>query len=376
MTDGIGTTTYSYNAIPATPTLGAGRLAAIDGPLGNDTIAYTYDELGRVLTRSINGSANTIASVYDALGRPTSITNPLGTFANSYVNATGRLDHVDYPNGQRTNYSYFNNAGDQRLQQIQNLKSGGANLSTFGYTYDAEGIIQTWSQQIDAAAAVTASFKYDAVDQLTEALMPTAYSLPLKAHLYRYSKAGNRTSEQIDNGVTAGTHNGLNQVTTLSPTGPIRFEGTLNEPASVTVNGLPAAVDATNKFSADVTLAPGQQTVAVAATDGSGNTSTKNYQVAVASGTARTLTYDLNGNLTNDGVGKTYDWDAADRLVKITVGVAVPGGPFVTEFAYDGAGRRVQEKLNASIIKQWIWCARRPTLRRARRQQRGDETLL
>src|SRR5207302_5614845 len=35
MIDGIGTTTYSYNAIAVPPTLGAGQLASIDAPLAN-----------------------------------------------------------------------------------------------------------------------------------------------------------------------------------------------------------------------------------------------------------------------------------------------------------------------------------------------------
>ena len=47
MTDGTGTTLYSYNPITGTPTLGANQLASVDGPLPNDTITYAYDELGR-----------------------------------------------------------------------------------------------------------------------------------------------------------------------------------------------------------------------------------------------------------------------------------------------------------------------------------------
>jgi RHS repeat-associated protein len=168
--------------------------------------------------------------------------------------------------------------------------------------------------------------------------------------VYRYDKAGSRTSEQIDNAVTAATVNNVNQLKTLSATGPIRFEGTVNKPATVMIAGQATVTAADNSFQADVPLPPGANAVAVVATDGNGNTATKNYQVAVASGTTRTLTYDLNGNLTDNGAGQTYAWDAANRLVRIT---QMSG---VTEFVYDGAGRRVQEKLNGSIIKQWVWC--------------------
>ncbi len=35
-------------------------------------------------------------------------------------------------------------------------------------------------------------------------------------------------------------------------------------------------------------------------------------QFQTDSGVHRTLAYDANGNLTNDGAGKTYTYDAAD----------------------------------------------------------------
>ena len=68
LVDGTGTTTYSYHAVAVPPTVDAMKLASVDGPLTNDTIAYTYDELGRVTTRAINGSANTVTWTFDALG--------------------------------------------------------------------------------------------------------------------------------------------------------------------------------------------------------------------------------------------------------------------------------------------------------------------
>jgi hypothetical protein len=56
MTDGTGTTSYTYHPVGV---LGAGRVKDVDGPLSNDTISYTYDELGRVKTRSLNGTTAT-----------------------------------------------------------------------------------------------------------------------------------------------------------------------------------------------------------------------------------------------------------------------------------------------------------------------------
>jgi YD repeat-containing protein len=88
MVDGIGTTSYTYH--PA-GTLGTGQVASVDGPLTDDTIAYVYDELGRVVERAVNGAANAVAWQFDTLGRVTRETNPLGTFAYTYDGVTGRL---------------------------------------------------------------------------------------------------------------------------------------------------------------------------------------------------------------------------------------------------------------------------------------------
>jgi YD repeat-containing protein len=76
MQDGTGTTTYAYH--PAGQ-LGAGQTASVDGPLSNDTIAYSYDALGRMTSRAINGVPLTLT--FDALGRVSTEANVLGAFA-------------------------------------------------------------------------------------------------------------------------------------------------------------------------------------------------------------------------------------------------------------------------------------------------------
>jgi len=362
MTDGVGTTAYTYNQLTnsatlgtgtLTPTTGAGRIGSWVDTLTNSTISYTYDELGRVLSSSINGTANTSSVVYDTLGRIQSATNLLGTFGYQYVNQTGRVQQIAYPNGQVTNFSYYpNSAGapgndDQRLQQIQNLAPGGANLSTFGYGYNAVGMIATWSKQIGAASALTSSFYYDAADQLIGASVPNGAST--SNYSYGYDIAGNRTREQIDPGVTGSTHNNLNQLTAQNPGGPMQFTGTVNKWATVTVGGQTVTTDANGNWSATTGVTTGANAIPLVATDVNGNKTTKTINITVTGGASRALTYDLDGNMVNDGAGKIYSYDAANRLLTITQ------GSNVTTFVYNGLGQRVQETLNGSVIKQWIW---------------------
>jgi YD repeat-containing protein len=212
MVDGTGTTSYAYNPIPVTPTLGAGRLASVTGPWSNSAITYSYDQLGRVTTRGINAVTETRA--FDALGRITSVVNPLGTSTYAYDGPTGRLQTMTLPSGQKTSFSYLAVAGDKRLQQIQNLKSDNTNISTFAYTYDAVGQIQSWSQKADVQAPKVYTFGYDAVGQILSAtLTDSGTSTVLKTFVYGYDESGNRTTEQINGATTTSTYNNLNQLT-------------------------------------------------------------------------------------------------------------------------------------------------------------------
>jgi YD repeat-containing protein len=162
MTDGTGTTRYDYK--PA-GTLGASSLSSVDGPFTNDTVSYTYDELGRVTTHGLSTFSTTW--VYDAVGRLATLTSPMGNFLWTYVNTTGRPQTVTYPNGQTTTYSYFGNLGDQRLQEIEHQQTAaGTVLSQFDYTYDAVGNIKTWTQQRETSPAKVYGVRYDPADQL------------------------------------------------------------------------------------------------------------------------------------------------------------------------------------------------------------------
>ena len=348
MVDGTGTTTYTYKAAGS---LGAMQVASVDGPLTNDTITYDYDELGRPVGRAINSVGLTLA--YDALGRLSSETNPLGMFGYTYVGATGRVATRTYPNGQTTSYSYLGNTGDRRLQTIHHRKPDASTLSKFDYTYDVIGNIQTWTQQADSAAPTVQQFRYDTADQLTGATKQTTDPTPavLKRFAYAYDPAGNRTSEQIDDALVSASHDNLNRLTSQSVGGAIRIVGTLDEPGRVTVQGKPVTVDAANTFQGTVPVTTGTTTVAVTATDASGNQTTNTYEID-QSGAGSTYTYDANGNLITDG-NRSFEWDAENRLVAVNVGT------HRSEFTYDGLDRRVHivEKESGATVRdaQLFW---------------------
>ncbi len=212
MTDGIGTTTYTHYPITGSVLLGAGQLHLIDGPLANDTITYTYDELGRELSAAVNGV--TASQSYDSLGRVATVTNPLGQFTNTYVANSPRLQSTAYPNGQSAVYSYFDNIGDKRLQTLQNKNSAGGNISKFDYTYDADGEILSWTRQFDASNPIQWANgnnpMADLADQVTSVIEKDTITQALRAsYSYGYDNAGNRTS---DNSASYSI-NTVNQIT-------------------------------------------------------------------------------------------------------------------------------------------------------------------
>ena len=307
MTDGTGATTYSY--YPASySTIGAGQLSTIDGPLGNDTISFTYDELGRTIGQSVNGELETAG--FDSLGRLRTTRNVLGQFDREYNGVTSRLDTINSRHGPRTIYTYYGNDRDRRVETIENVTGGGANLSKFNYTYDSDGRITSWKKLLGTTSSGL-WFESDDAQRLEGARNAFDPDLASQLYNYGYDDGGNRTaasnydphpipgSEWFAGTFTTFTANALNQL----------------DSRSVQINnGLPVESE---------------------------------------------LIYDLAGNLIDDGERMTFEWDAADRLVAINY----TGTANRSEFTYDGLDRRVRivEKNGATVTstKNFVWIGSR-----------------
>ncbi len=136
MQDGIGQTQYAYVAAGQA---GAGKCAST---ASTDTITFTYDNLGRANSRSVNGTANAMTSTFDALGRLASMTNGLGQFTYAYDAAKGLLQTINYPNGEVASYTYFGAAQDLRLNTLAR-KLGTTELFFERYTYFDNGNLLT-----------------------------------------------------------------------------------------------------------------------------------------------------------------------------------------------------------------------------------------
>jgi RHS repeat-associated protein len=219
MTDGAGTTAYSYNPVTATPTLGAGQLAGVAGPVTNALVTYTYDELGRATHHNLNGVDSAVT--YDAAGRALGADNALGNFNYTYDGSSDRLASQLFPNGLTAAFFYGTAAQDFLLQQISNT-NGATLISQFVYGRDvAKNRITTWSQQSGAGTPSIFSFGYDAVNQLLSAAVTNGGAL-VNSYAYNYDPAENRLGEQIGSSAYTSTYNALNQLDISSEPGTSR----------------------------------------------------------------------------------------------------------------------------------------------------------
>jgi YD repeat-containing protein len=160
MTDGSGTTNYTYQSIGS---LGALQLTQEAGPYNNDTIGYQYDALGRLATRTVAGSPETFS--YDTLNRLSTQGNALGTFDLGYLGQTGQLTSQQARGSVvGTSWTYDSNENDRRLKAITN---SGATRN-FQFTTTPENLISQISEIANPGSAFPSqawNYSYDDSDR-------------------------------------------------------------------------------------------------------------------------------------------------------------------------------------------------------------------
>jgi RHS repeat-associated protein len=316
--NGTDTLTWSYDA--------AGQVLSEASAKNGTTVTYAYDRAGRRRSVSLNGS--TIATYsYDKASRLSTLTHGASTFAFGYTGY--RRSALGLPNGVATAYTYDDLS---RLLRITATR-GGSQILDVQYTYDPAG-----NRTTRATPDLPEAFGYDVLSRLTAVDRTAAGASSLWR--FDYDAVGNRTTLQFGNAVTSAAYDSTNRLLTTSAGGPLHVRGVLDEAAAVTVNGQPASLLANNAFEAVVPVTSGDNTLAVVATDASGNARTNTYQVNVDAAGA-TYTYDARGNLasrTEGGNISNYEWNARNELTRVT-----KDGAELARSAYDPLGRRVEK---------------------------------
>ena len=302
---------------------GKGRLARIEQRDAADTLLATINRQ------------------YDLHGRLTQETRHLGgvDYVTQYRYASGRLVGVTYPSGSQIDYSLdpqgqisevrLTTGGQVRtlataiayhpFGSVKQLTNGAGQRLT--WDQDADGRpssytlgSQTWQIAYDSASRIaaqsninvptqTASYGYDPLDRLTQAVLPSV------AHGYAYDATGNRLSQ---------TSGGATRSYTISPT--------------------------SNRLSA---IAGSNAKAYIYDANGS----------VIADGAGQTFIYDARGRLsavTVAGATTTYRLDPLGQRIRKT-------GTEDTLYHYDQEGRLISETApDGTPRKDYIWLGDQP----------------
>ena len=121
-----------------------------------------------------------------------------------------------------------------------------------------------------------------------------------------------------DSNLKSFSCNNVNEVTSINYGGATKYNAYSNKVLqSASINGATAQLSSSQMFFQNVALNGGENQIAVSATDSASLTKSNLYRQKNENEPSLTISFDENGNMLNDGI-KSYEWDAADRIVKIT----------------------------------------------------------
>lgn len=310
-----------------------GNLTKVTDARGNIT-RLTYDDMDRVASWT-DGLGGTERRAYDQSGNVTRVTDREGQITDFRYDVLdrrifagyGRIGDDESPTYDETiDYEYddagrLTTAGDSKTgtltngyDELDNLASQAGPQRTVTYTHDAAGR----RTSMTVAGQPTVTYGHDAAGRLTGVTRSgTQVSLS-------YDAAGRLATTTLPDGITqARTYDDASNLTTIA-----------YSRLGASVGDINYAYDARGQRTATWgTMArTGIPQPLGAATYDAANRRTSQDGAA--------LSYDDNGNLTNDG-SSSYGWSARGLLTRVS------HGGDNTDFAYDASERRTQKTTSA-----------------------------
>ena len=388
VTDALNhTTTFEYNEL--------GDLIATVDPLGNRTLRF-YDGVSRLIA-IVDARGKSTQFTYDALNRVTEIHDAINGVTSFTYDPNGNLLTVTDAKNQTTTYTYDNMdrlatrkdalnrqesyqydlAGNlaqftDRKNQVTTFQYDALNRrtqaaypdATATFTYDTVGRLVKASDTASGAGTIdfaydilnrliqettpqgTVAYQYDVLSRRTQMAangqQPTTYQYDAASRLTRvaqgalfaqlgYDNANRRTNLSYSNNTT----------TSYAYDVASRLTGITHNGSSGVIEALTYQYDAAGNR---VSLTRGNGTASLLPSAvASATYDAANEQTAFS---GATLSYDHNGNLTNDGVN-TYQWDARNRLMGMSGGTTA-------SFNYDALGRRTT-RIIGSLTSQFLY---------------------
>ncbi len=274
---------------------------------GTSQILRRYDQNGEIIAASTDGSATEIRRAYSALGYPAQKRQG-GTYNTYYTySGTGRKTQQVTPSGRAEAYTYTPNGN------LQSIATAG---KMFSYAYYDNGLIQS----VTYPNGLQTAYTYDAAGRVT-AMETTGGGRTVNSLLYTYDANGNVLTETRNGAQTAYAYDSLDRLISV----------TYSDGSSVLYE-----YDALNNRTKE-THSDG--TVKEYAYNHAGQLSA----VSVGGTVTDTYTYNAAGALSTHN-GKTYTYDAWDRLSGYTDGTAS------YTYKYDTDGLRTQKNDTQYVV--------------------------
>jgi RHS repeat-associated protein len=267
---------------------------------------YTYDLGGRTTNATRNGWTDSYT--YDGADRVLTAIQNGQTVTYTYIIPSG-IRTIAYPGGTNVTESY-----DLRSRLIEVNDGGSPPLTQYTYDLDDNVLIRTNRN------ATVANYSYDANEWITD-LVHTNASGVIAGFAYTYDNEGNKAcqmNEPVPSDSESYSYDALYRLTnfdvgTLS--GAVISSPVINESYNLD------PVANWTSFTSNAVV----------------QTRTHNAVNEILTINASPLTYDANGNLTDDGQ-YSYAYDVENRVTTVTRDSA---STLVGQYTYDALGRRV-----------------------------------
>jgi RHS repeat-associated protein len=314
--DGSPSSQYNYDNVAWWPSTNAiGRLVEIYNG-ASDSAYFNYDALGRVVshTRYWAGGGGTVNASYDLAGDLTQLTYPNGEVVKYTPDSAGRI-----------------------VSAVDN--GNGINFVT-GATYGPDNSLTGFVSGSGGPTAITNSFSYN---QRLQPLAMSASSPSQTVFSIGYDfHVGNGTSG-ADNGNAFGITNykdttrsqtfaydALNRLTSAQNAG--------TNCAATTVNGKTEYWG--NSYGYDAWGNLLQKSVTKCSAEYLSVAALVNNRLSGYS-------YDAAGNMTNDGLGNAFTFDAESRIAQVNSGAV--------NYVYDGDGNRVRKDVSGQASTEYYY---------------------
>jgi RHS repeat-associated protein len=336
----------------AVTTLGTG----VDGSVRR--IQYAYDSQGNLsLVTAYNAASggsivNQVQDVFNGLrqltgeyqahsGAVVQGTTPEVQYAYTEMSGSqnnSRLVSMTYPKGYVLNYNY-NTGLDSNISRLSSISDSGGTVESYKYLgldtvverdHPQNNINLTYIKQgSDPNANGDGGDQYTGLDRFGRVIdqnWVNASGISTDRFQYGYNQDSDALYKQnlVDAAMSElYQYDNLHQITNFQ-------RGTLNS----THNRIVGTPSASQSWSSD---ALGNFTSVT--TNSNTQTRTANQQNEITSISGQSApTYDANGNLTADGNGNTYVYNAWNRLVTVK-----NNGTTIATYSYDGLGRRITQ---------------------------------